>query len=188
MSGGCLYSITSSARRSGGGKVRRWSAACPTILDVIGGLLADCGQIQKLLLDEWVFGRFGKSPILGRLVTQIITPIYMEPRPTTSHPIADSWTTANNDHSIKTLVERLETGNGGGARPAEEHSNYRHGRLLLRSRRQRPRRRAAQQRDEGAAPHHSISSSARTSSRGGMSRPRALAVLRLISSSNLVGR
>src|SRR5262245_26064306 len=93
-------SIRSPRRRgaAAAAQVRRWSAACPTILDVIGGLLADCGQIQKLLLDEWVFGRFGKSPILGRLVTQIITPIHMEPRPTTTHPLADSCITANNNH------------------------------------------------------------------------------------------
>src|SRR5262249_33571758 len=56
--------------------------------------------------------------------------------------------------------------------------------LLLRARRERPRgRRAAEQRDELAAFHHSITSSARASSVGGTSRPRALAVLRLITSS-----
>src|SRR5262245_53124603 len=48
------------------------------------------------------------------------------------------------------------------------------------------RRRAAEQRDEHAAPH-SITSSASASSFGGMSSPRALAVLRLMSSSNFVG-
>ena len=47
------------------------------------------------------------------------------------------------------------------------------------------RRRAAEQRDE-LAPPHSITSSARASSVGGTSRPSALAVLRLITSSNLV--
>src|SRR5262249_16885434 len=58
----------------------------------------------------------------------------------------------------------------------------------LRARRERPRRRraAAHERDELAAPH-SITSSARASSVGGTSRPRALAVLRLIANSNLVG-
>jgi hypothetical protein len=45
---------------------------------------------------------------------------------------------------------------------------------------------AAEQRDELAA-DHSITSSARASSVGGMSRPSAFAVLRLITSSNLVG-
>src|SRR5262245_24610028 len=57
---------------------------------------------------------------------------------------------------------------------------------LLRPRRERPRRRPAEQRDEFAAPH-SITSSARASSVGGTSRPSALEVLRLITSSYLVG-
>jgi len=46
--------------------------------------------------------------------------------------------------------------------------------------------RAAEQRDELAA-DHSITSSARASTVAGMSRPSALAVLRLITSSYLVG-
>jgi hypothetical protein len=58
---------------------------------------------------------------------------------------------------------------------------------LLRARRERPRRRrGAEQRDEITA-DHSITSSARASSVSGTSRPSALAVLRLITSSNLVG-
>src|SRR5262249_44820203 len=58
---------------------------------------------------------------------------------------------------------------------------------LLRAHRERPRRRrAAEQRDEIAS-SHSITSSARASSMGGTSRPSALAVLRLITSSYLVG-
>ena len=52
-------------------------------------------------------------------------------------------------------------------------------RRLLRARRERPRRRAAKKRDE-LAPSHSITSSARASSIGGISRPSAFAVLRLI--------
>ena len=47
-------------------------------------------------------------------------------------------------------------------------------------------RRAAEQRDE-LAPPHSITSSARASSDGGTIRPSILAVLRLITNSNLVG-
>ena len=67
-----------------------------------------------------------------------------------------------------------------------EEPDHRH-RRLLRPRRERPRcRRAAEQRDE-LAPLHSITSSARASSVGGTSRPSALAVLRLITSSYLVG-
>src|SRR5262249_2535118 len=57
----------------------------------------------------------------------------------------------------------------------------------LRARRERPRSRAAEQRYERAPPHHSITSSARASSCGGTSRPSALAVFRLITSSYLVG-
>ena len=69
---------------------------------------------------------------------------------------------------------------------AAEEADHRH-RRLLRARRERPRcRRATEQRDE-LAPPHSITSSARASSVGGTVRPSALAVLRLITSSNLVG-
>src|SRR5262249_22206327 len=70
------------------------------------------------------------------------------------------------------------------ARAAEETD---HRRRLLRARRKRPRSRAAEQRDEIAPPNHSITSSARASSDGGTVRPSALAVLRLITSSYLVG-
>src|SRR5262249_24021833 len=57
----------------------------------------------------------------------------------------------------------------------------------LRPRREGPRcRRAANERDKRAAPH-SITSSASASSFGGISRPSALAVLRLMTKSNLVG-
>ena len=67
-----------------------------------------------------------------------------------------------------------------------EETDHRH-RRLLRPRRERPRRhRAAEQRNELPPSHHSITSSARASSVGGTSRPSALAVLRLITSSNLV--
>src|SRR5262245_23214327 len=60
-------------------------------------------------------------------------------------------------------------------------------RRLLRARRERPRRRrAAEQRDEFASPH-SITSSARASSDGGTVRPSALAVVRLMTRSNLIG-
>src|SRR5262249_41828604 len=81
--------------------------------------------------------------------------------------------------SDKGITPRLD-------RNAVENPDHRH-RRLLRPRRQRPRRRAAEQRDELATPDHSITSSARASNVGGTSRPSALAVLRLITSSNLVG-
>ncbi len=58
---------------------------------------------------------------------------------------------------------------------------------LLRARRERPRcRGAANERDERAAVH-SMTSSARTSSDVGISRPSALAVVMLMTRSNLVG-
>src|SRR5262249_34674082 len=71
-------------------------------------------------------------------------------------------------------------------RSAAEISNHRHRTALLRPRRERPRCRAAEQRDE-LAPFHSITSSASASSLSGIWRPSALAVLRLMTSSYLVG-
>src|SRR5258707_7726371 len=67
-----------------------------------------------------------------------------------------------------------------------EMPDHRH-RGLLRARRERPRdRRAAEQGDELAA-LHSITSSASAMSLSGTASPSALAVLRLMISSNLVG-
>src|SRR5207302_1493725 len=71
-------------------------------------------------------------------------------------------------------------------RCAVKKSDHRHRRLLLRARRERPRGRAAEQREE-RAPFHSITSSARCCRNQGTSRPSALALLRLITSSNFVG-
>ena len=73
-------------------------------------------------------------------------------------------------------------------RGRHQHADAPHPLRLLRARRERPReRRAAEKRDDLAAPDHSITSSARASRDGGTSRPSALAVLRLITSSYLVG-
>src|SRR5262249_19288121 len=70
---------------------------------------------------------------------------------------------------------------------AHQHADAPHALALLRAYRKRPRgRRAAEERDELALVH-SITSSAIASSDGGTVRPSALAVLRLITSSNLVG-
>src|SRR5262249_55791988 len=70
---------------------------------------------------------------------------------------------------------------------AVQKADYRHCRLL-RVRRKRPRgRRAAEQCDELATAAHSITSSARASSRGGIVRPSALAVLRLMTNCTFVG-
>src|SRR6516162_6360318 len=70
--------------------------------------------------------------------------------------------------------------------PGIKNSNLRKRGPLLRARRERPRGRSAEQSDEGAPPH-SITSLARVTSDGGRSRPSALAVLRLIVNSILVG-
>src|SRR5262249_28743704 len=73
--------------------------------------------------------------------------------------------------------------------PSGTHAQEADGRQLsrlLRARRKRPGRRGAEQRDELAA-FHSTTSSARASTVAGISRPSALAVLRLITSSYLVG-
>src|SRR5262249_29725242 len=67
-------------------------------------------------------------------------------------------------------------------------ANAPHALGLLRARRERPRNcYAAEQRHELAPVTHSITSSARPSSVGGMVRPIALAVVKLMASSNLVG-
>src|SRR5262249_23724268 len=67
-----------------------------------------------------------------------------------------------------------------------EHADAPHPLALLRARRERPRRRAAEQRAELPA-LHSITSSASASNLSGILRPSALAVLRLMTSSNFVG-
>src|SRR5262249_60560012 len=69
--------------------------------------------------------------------------------------------------------------------PGVEHPDAPHPLALLRARRNRPRRRAAKQADE-LPPPHSITSSARASNVGGISRPSALAVLRLMTSRYLI--
>src|SRR5262249_49414388 len=71
-------------------------------------------------------------------------------------------------------------------RHSAEESDYRR-RRWLRACRERPRRRAANERDELAPLDHSITSSASASSLSGIWRPSALAVLRLITNSYLVG-
>src|SRR5262249_25549665 len=91
---------------------------------------------------------------------------------------------------VEAFMERIDIARGDIATTAADKSDNWHS-LLLRARRERPHgRRAAEQRDELAARHrcnHSITSSARARSEDGTSSPSALAVLRLITSSNLVG-
>src|ERR1035437_10558317 len=71
-------------------------------------------------------------------------------------------------------------------RRAVQHPNYRH-RQLLRARSKRPCGCSAAESQDELAPPHSITSSAVVSSDGGTVRPSALAVLRLMTSSNLTG-
>src|SRR5439155_8122537 len=87
------------------------------------------------------------------------------------------------------LPERLKTHGEFGIALGVSHQNADapHA-LLLRARRERPRsRRAADSQDELAA-FHSITSSASAGSLGDMSRPRTLAVCRLMTNSNLAAR
>src|SRR4029079_14059270 len=67
-----------------------------------------------------------------------------------------------------------------------QYADAAHALGLLRTRNERQRCRTGEARDE-RAPLHSITSSARASSAGGTLSPSALAVLRLITSSYLVG-
>jgi hypothetical protein len=88
--------------------------------------------------------------------------------------------------NISALPPRADIGADIVEPPVSANSGHRC-RSLLRAHRQRPRScRAAKQRDE-LATFHSITSSAVASSEGGTVRPSAFAVLRLITSSNLVG-
>src|SRR5262249_28831684 len=71
--------------------------------------------------------------------------------------------------------------------PSADKSSDHRLRRLLRARGKRPCGRTAEQGDDGAAAHHSITSSARASNVAGAVRPNTFAVLRLITSSYLVG-
>src|SRR5262245_20041080 len=80
-----------------------------------------------------------------------------------------------------------DTISGGLGCPGVDHPDHWH-RRRLRTRHQRPHRRSpAEHSDELAPPAHSITSSAIASSLSGIWRPSALAVLRLMTSSYLVG-
>src|SRR5262249_39798638 len=68
-----------------------------------------------------------------------------------------------------------------------EYPDAPHPLAVLRSRSDRPRGRCAAEKRDEVAPSHSITSSARASTVGGISRPSAFAVLRLTTSSYLVG-
>src|SRR5262249_34034671 len=86
---------------------------------------------------------------------------------------------------LEALLERGDLLAQRSARSSAQESNHGHHRLL-RARRARPRCRAAEQCDEIAA-RHSITSSARDRNDSGIVRPSGLAVVRLMTRSNLVG-
>src|SRR6516164_1593545 len=83
-------------------------------------------------------------------------------------------------------LERLKVGLRNGTDKCHQHTDLPHTLCLLSARRERPCRRTTEQRYD-VTPLHSITSSARASTVGGMTRPRACAVAKLITSCNLVG-
>src|SRR5262249_39021484 len=86
---------------------------------------------------------------------------------------------------IQALPKGIDSICEAGSEGASEKSDHWHLSLLC-ARRERPCSSAAEKRDE-LPPPHSITSSARASTVAGMSRPSALAVLRLMTNSYLVG-
>src|ERR1700694_1963801 len=87
---------------------------------------------------------------------------------------------------FQTLAEWINNIRSFAGRSAAEEPDYWQ-RWLLRAHGERPSDCCAAENGDELAPLHSITSSARLSSFGGISRPSALAVLRLITSSNLGG-
>ena len=47
-------------------------SACPAVVDFIRHLLTNGRQFEKLLFAGGVFGGFGKPPVLGRLLSEVI--------------------------------------------------------------------------------------------------------------------
>src|SRR4029077_10242102 len=87
---------------------------------------------------------------------------------------------------FQSLTKRSDDPREGFGRPNVKEADDRRC-CLLRACRARPHGSAAKQHEELTSLHYSITSSARASSVGGNVMPRALAVLRLITSSILVG-
>jgi hypothetical protein len=117
--------------------------------------------------------QIGRQP--GQEIVSALRPAYVE------------RVVAAFDHAViaQPLFERIQENLAGCCCTAAQE-RYSRG-LSLRACRERPcSRRAADQPNE-LPPSHSITSSARASTDGGTSRPSALAVLRLMTSSNLVG-
>src|SRR5262249_9004256 len=102
--------------------------------------------------------------------------------------ILDSYVLATDVTGFsKPVAERIRKARQSIRRPAIDEPDHRHC-WLLRACRERPRpSRAADQPDEVAPRDHSITSSARASTLAGISMPSALAALRLMISSYLVG-
>src|SRR5262249_36828825 len=147
--------------------------------DRLGGVPGCRHSLRPLRYDEVHL----EPDQLGRQVGQPVDP-------TLRISIVDDNILALNPPELaQPLPERVEQGRpiGRGRQPKETYPRHL-ARLLLRARRERPTRcRAAEQRDERAA-LHSTTSSARCCKNHGTSSPSALAVLRLMTRSNLVGR
>src|SRR5262249_58861212 len=120
---------------------------------------------------------------LNEFGTQNRQPVVVAFRPTKGN---DEILPLDESRFSETSPEGCEDARGFSGRAAAEKSYHRHRRLLCARREWTRGRRAAEQRDE-VAPLHSITSSARARNIGGTSTGRALAVLRLITSSNVVG-
>src|SRR5262245_41769027 len=111
-------------------------------------------------------------------------PIWLIVRPA----ILDSDVLVLNESGVvETLPERIKNVFEPRSRRRPEKSDHRHRRLLRAGRKRPRRRRAAKRGDEVAPGAHSITSSARASSVGGSVKPIALAVVRLMTNSSLVG-
>jgi hypothetical protein len=129
---------------------------------------AGCGDHVDVAADEGG-GQFGQPPILP-LRAKVFDPNVL--------PLDIAGFAQSPVEGGQKRCKRAE-------RRAAEETDHRH-RLLLRTERVCRRHRAAQHQQQFAAPH-SMTSSARARMAGGIVRPSALAVLRLTTSSNLVG-
>src|SRR5262249_26435062 len=118
---------------------------------------------------------------LGRQVGQPVDPILR------ISIVDDNILALNPPELAQPLPERVEQGRPIGRGRQTKKTYPRHLSRLLRVGRKRRGEEAESASDEGAPVHYWMTSSARASTAGGMVRPRALAVLRLMTSSNLVG-
>src|SRR5262249_32678833 len=133
----------------------------------------DAGRNNGVRCERHQFGR-----IFASVVGIAFRPASVDPNVATDHPA--QLLQLLQERTDASLIFRIIGG------CSLDDADPPHALGLLRPRRERPCRRTAEQRDERAAPH-SITSSARASSVGGTVSPSAFAVLRLITSSYLVG-